>query len=106
MTFRIETAARGRFTVFVLSGRIEIQAIVELRRAHRQTLQFIPAEVLSTYPAPPQFSQGQHRTGTQTPGSYLSHPQEQLGVRRLPQLRSGLLKTGQNPTMSRQLFMG
>jgi hypothetical protein len=32
MTFRIETAARGRFTVFVLSGRIEKQAIDELRR--------------------------------------------------------------------------
>jgi len=32
MTFRIETAARGRFTVFVLSGRIERQAIAELRR--------------------------------------------------------------------------
>jgi anti-anti-sigma regulatory factor len=32
MTFRIETAARGRFTVFVLSGRIQIQAIAELRR--------------------------------------------------------------------------
>jgi hypothetical protein len=32
MTFRIETAARGRFTVFVLSGRIETPAIAELRR--------------------------------------------------------------------------
>ena len=32
MTFRIETAARGRFTVFILSGRIETQAIAELRR--------------------------------------------------------------------------
>jgi anti-anti-sigma regulatory factor len=32
MTFRIETAARGRFTVFTLSGRIEKEAIVELRR--------------------------------------------------------------------------
>ena len=32
MTFRIETAARGRFTVFSLSGRIETQAIAELRR--------------------------------------------------------------------------
>jgi anti-anti-sigma regulatory factor len=32
MTFRIETAARGRFTVFALSGRIETQAIPELRR--------------------------------------------------------------------------
>jgi hypothetical protein len=30
MSFRIETAARGRFTVFILSGRIEIQAILEL----------------------------------------------------------------------------
>jgi hypothetical protein len=27
MAFRIETAARGRFTVFILSGRIEKQAI-------------------------------------------------------------------------------
>jgi spore germination protein YaaH len=32
MTFRIETAARGRFTVFILSGRMEKQAIAELRR--------------------------------------------------------------------------
>jgi hypothetical protein len=32
MTFRIETAARGRFTVFTLSGRIERQAIAELRK--------------------------------------------------------------------------
>jgi hypothetical protein len=32
MTFRIETAARGRFTVFILSGRIEKQAIAGLRR--------------------------------------------------------------------------
>jgi hypothetical protein len=32
MIFRIETAARGRFTVFILSGRIEKQAIAELRR--------------------------------------------------------------------------
>jgi len=32
MAFRIETAARGRFTVFTLSGRIENQAIPELRR--------------------------------------------------------------------------
>ena len=32
MTFRIETAARGRFTVFILSGRIETQAIAELTR--------------------------------------------------------------------------
>jgi hypothetical protein len=32
MTFRIETATRGRLTVFVLSGRIETQAIAELRR--------------------------------------------------------------------------
>jgi hypothetical protein len=32
MPFRIETAARGRFTVFILSGRIEKQAIAELRR--------------------------------------------------------------------------
>jgi anti-anti-sigma regulatory factor len=32
MTFRIETTARGRFTVFVLSGRIETPAIAELKR--------------------------------------------------------------------------
>ena len=32
MTFRIETAARGRFTGFILSGRMEKQAIAELRR--------------------------------------------------------------------------
>ena len=32
MTFRIESAARGRFTVFVLSGRVEAPAIAELRR--------------------------------------------------------------------------
>lgn len=32
MAFRIETAARGRFTVFILSGRIEKDAIAELRR--------------------------------------------------------------------------
>src|SRR5467141_2231080 len=32
MTFRIETAARGRFAVFILSGRIEKEAIAELRR--------------------------------------------------------------------------
>ena len=32
MAFRIETAARGRFTVFILSGRIEKQAIAELTR--------------------------------------------------------------------------
>ena len=32
MTFRIESAARGRSTAFVLSGRIETQAIAELRK--------------------------------------------------------------------------
>ena len=32
MTFRIETAARGRVTVFTLCGRIEKHAIAELRR--------------------------------------------------------------------------
>ena len=32
MTFRIETEARGRVTVLVLSGRIEKTAIAELRR--------------------------------------------------------------------------
>lgn len=32
MAFRIESAARGKLTVFVLCGRIEKQAIAELRR--------------------------------------------------------------------------
>jgi hypothetical protein len=32
MAFRIETAGRGRFTIFVLSGRIEKEAIAELKR--------------------------------------------------------------------------
>jgi hypothetical protein len=32
MTFRIETATRGRITVFRLCGRIEKQAIAELSR--------------------------------------------------------------------------
>jgi hypothetical protein len=32
MTFRIETVARGRLKVFLLSGGIEPQAIAELRR--------------------------------------------------------------------------
>ena len=32
MTFRIDTAARGELTVFVLSGRLEKPAIAELRR--------------------------------------------------------------------------
>ena len=32
MTFRIETTARERFTVFVLSGRLEIPAIAEWQR--------------------------------------------------------------------------
>ena len=32
MTFRIETTARGRFTVFGLSGRISTPAIAELQR--------------------------------------------------------------------------
>jgi hypothetical protein len=32
MTFRIESAERGGVTVFVLSGRIETEAIAELRR--------------------------------------------------------------------------
>jgi anti-anti-sigma regulatory factor len=32
MTFRIETSARGKFTVLTLSGRIEKEAIAELRR--------------------------------------------------------------------------
>jgi hypothetical protein len=32
MTFRIETAARGKSTIFILSGRIEKQATAELRK--------------------------------------------------------------------------
>jgi len=32
MTFRIETAARGGVTVLILSGRIQTQAIAELKR--------------------------------------------------------------------------
>jgi hypothetical protein len=32
MPFRIETSARGKFTVFILSGRIEREALAELRR--------------------------------------------------------------------------
>jgi hypothetical protein len=36
MAFMIETAARGTFTVFSLSGRIENQAIAELRRLFRR----------------------------------------------------------------------
>lgn len=32
MTFRIESAVRARFTVFILSGRIEKEAIAVLRR--------------------------------------------------------------------------
>ena len=38
MTFRIETAARAKSTIFILSGRIETNAIAELRRLlERQT---------------------------------------------------------------------
>ena len=38
MAFRIETEPRGSVTIFTLSGRIEIQAIAELRRLfERQT---------------------------------------------------------------------
>jgi hypothetical protein len=32
MTFRIESAARGTWTVFTLSGRIETPAIAELKK--------------------------------------------------------------------------
>lgn len=32
MAFRIETAARGELTVFILTGRIENQAVAELRK--------------------------------------------------------------------------
>jgi hypothetical protein len=32
MTFRVETSARGRFTLFTLSGRIETPAIAELKK--------------------------------------------------------------------------
>ena len=38
MTFRIETAARAKSTIFILSGRIETDAIAELRKLlERQT---------------------------------------------------------------------
>jgi hypothetical protein len=37
MTFRIETAARGTVRVFILSGRIETQAIAELKRLFEQS---------------------------------------------------------------------
>jgi hypothetical protein len=38
MAFRIETVARGRLSVFILSGHIETQAIAELKRLfERQT---------------------------------------------------------------------
>jgi hypothetical protein len=36
MSFRIETAARRKCTVFTLSGRIEERAIAELRRLFEQ----------------------------------------------------------------------
>jgi hypothetical protein len=32
MAFRIETAGRGRFSIFILSGHIETQAMAELKR--------------------------------------------------------------------------
>ena len=32
MAFRIETAARGRLNIFILSGRIETEAMAELER--------------------------------------------------------------------------
>ena len=32
MTFRIETSVRGKSTIFTLSGRIETDAVAELRR--------------------------------------------------------------------------
>ena len=32
MAFRIETAARGRLRIFILSGHIETQAMAELKR--------------------------------------------------------------------------
>jgi hypothetical protein len=32
MSFRIETEARGRFSVFILSGHLEMQAIAELTK--------------------------------------------------------------------------
>jgi len=40
MPFRIETAARGKFTVFILSGRIEARAINELRRLCKDETDF------------------------------------------------------------------
>jgi len=40
MAFRIETAARVRFTVFTLCGRIEKQAIAELRKLFELQLDY------------------------------------------------------------------
>jgi hypothetical protein len=40
MAFRIETAARGRSTVFTLCGRIEKQAIAELRKLFELQLDY------------------------------------------------------------------
>jgi hypothetical protein len=40
MPFRIETAARGRFTVFILSGRIQKEAITELRKLFESQTEF------------------------------------------------------------------
>jgi hypothetical protein len=40
MTFRIETVARGRFTVFILSGRIETAAIAELRKLFKLQMNY------------------------------------------------------------------
>jgi hypothetical protein len=68
------------------------KSLMDQVRAHRKALQLFPREVLSTHPTPPRRRQGQHRLGTQIPGSHLPHPQKQLGVRGLPQLRPGLLK--------------
>ena len=40
MAFRIETTARGKFTVFILSGRIEEPAIAELKRLFESQTDF------------------------------------------------------------------
>jgi hypothetical protein len=40
LPFRIEAAARGRFTVFILSGRIEKEAIAELRKLFESQTDF------------------------------------------------------------------
>jgi transposase len=90
-----ETEHSGRITKQGQQTRAHLLGAV---RAHRQTIQLFPPELLSTNPTPARRRQSQYRPSAQIPGSHLPHPQKQLGVRRLPQLRPGLLKTGQTTT--------